>query len=299
MVDEGACLGICYADNQLFYSVNKPHNSGTLQYIGCIDFNFDVRNAIVNGDGDSFSGIKASLEKLKLSFNCSTVRVLSPATKECWSILPRSVYEDPKERQAHIDVLMHGTEHSDLESTWYSLHNDDYKLLLVRNTRTMQGFRNLLGAYPNSEYVAEFEVGSAWQNHTEINGSFLTINCHNNYISVSSHILGKLRGSTVIKYDDRTDLPYLWALYSNNLSWMRGIHEQIYIYGQYAGEISEALTPYLDDAGEVTVMNNLEKMSVEANESTYGFRLESAFPAILMSLNSDADKELTDADHNG
>lgn len=299
MESDGICLGICYADNQLFYSVNDSKNPGSLQHIGCFDFNFDVQNAVVTGDGDAFAGIKSSLEKLKSKYNCSTVRILSPAIEECWSILPRSVYEEPGERESHIHILMQGIDSSNRVSTWYSLHNADYKLLLARNSATMVGFQKLLGAFSSSEYVSEFEIGNAWQDFTQINGSFLTIHCQKNYLSVSSHILGKLRGATVIRFDHRTDLPYLWALYSNKLTWMRGIHEQTYVYGQYSQQINEVLSPFWDDTGDVSVMNTLEAMKVEANEQTYGFRLEGAFPAVMMSLNIDLEKMDIHANHNG
>lgn len=299
MESDGICLGICYADNQLFYSVNDPENPGSLHHIGCFDFNFDVRNAVVTGEGDAFSGIKSSLEKLKSKFKCTSVRILSPAIEECWSILPRSVYEEPAERESHIHILMHGVDSSNRISTWYSLHNADYKLLLSRNSETLIGFQKLLGAFSSSEYVSEFEIGNAWQDFTRVNGSFLTIHCQKNYISVSSHILGKLRGATVIRFDNRTDLPYLWALYSSKLTWMKGIHEQTYIFGQYSQQINEVLAPFWDDAGDVSVMNTLGAMNVEAKEQTYGFRLEGAFPAVMMSLNIDSEKIDTHANHNG
>jgi hypothetical protein len=38
-------------------------------------------------------------------------------------------------------------------------------------------------------------------------------------------------------------------------------------------------------------MNSLQVMSVDAEEKTYGFKLESAYPAIMMSLNKDAEIE--------
>lgn len=299
MESDGVCLGICYADNQLFYSVNDPVNPVSIQHIGCFDFNFDVRNAVVTGNGDSYSGIKSSLEKLKSKYNCTSVRILSPATEECWSIVPRSVYEEPEERENHIHILMHGIESSNRVSTWYSLHNADYKLLVARNSTTMVGFQKLLGSFSTSEYVSEFEIGNAWQDFTQINGSFLTIHCQKNYLSVSSHILGKLRGATVIRFDNRTDLPYLWALYSSKLTWMRGIHEQTYVYGQYSQQINEVLLPFWDDSGDVSVMNTLQAMNVETKEQTYGFRLEGAFPAIMMSLNIDSEKMDAHENHNG
>lgn len=287
----GVCLGICYADNQLFYSVNNPDTGRALQHIGSFDFNFDVADAIANGEGDSFLGIKSSLENLKQKFSCNSVRILSPAVEECWNVLPRSVYEDSAEREAHIKLLMHGVERSLIETTWYPLSNIDYRLLLLRKTSTMQGFKNLIGSFSHTEYVAEFEIGNEWQNHTKVSGSYLAIHCHRDYISISSHILGKLRGATVIRFENRSDLPYLWALYGSKLSWMKGLHEQIYVYGEFAREATEALHPFWDDSGEVIIMNSLNAMNVVADEQTYGFRLESAFPAVMMSLNYEQEPE--------
>lgn len=298
MAEGGVCLGICYADNQLFYAVNNPEENGSLRHIGCFDFNFDVKNAIVSGDGNSFSGIQSSLDKLKESHKCETVRILSPAIEECWSIFPRAVYENPDERESHLSLLMNGVERNNLQSTWFELSNSDFKLLSVRNRDTMIGFQNLLGSFRSAEYVSEFELGSEWQNHTKVSGSFLMVHCERNYLSVASFILGKLRGSTVIRFENRTDLPYLWTLYSSKNSWMAGIHEQVYVFGQFARETSEMLNPFWDDTGEVLLMSTLERIRVEAAEETYGFRLESAFPAVMLSLNTAELKKETDADNN-
>ncbi len=287
MAEEEICLGICYADNQLFYSVNDPGSPSALQHIGAFDVNFDVQQAIVSGKGEGFVGIKHSLNNLKEQYHCNSVRLMSPATEECWSILPRSVYEDSEEREDHIRVLMQNIERNNIEAVWYPLSNIDYRLLLVRNSATMQGFRQLLGDFSHAEYVAEFEIGTEWQQHTHINGSYLAVHCEKNYISVSSCLLGKLRGSTYIRFDHRSDLPYLWNLYSSRLPWMEGIQEQIYLYGLHAQSINEVLNPYLDDSGDVYLMNSLDVMQVDAPEKTYGFQLECAFPAVLLSLNYD------------
>lgn len=299
MAEGGVCLGICYADNQLFYAVNNPEENGSLRHIGCFDFNFDVKNAIVSGDGNSFSGIQSSLNKLKETYSCETVRILSPAVEECWSIFPRAVYESPDEREAHLSLLMSGVDRSNLQSTWYEISNNEYKLLTVRNSDTMQGFQSLLGSFRSAEYVSEFELGSEWQSHTNVNGSFLMVHCQRDYLSVASFILGKLRGGTVIRFENRTDLPYLWSLYSSKHQWMSGIHEQVYVFGQFARETSEILTPFWDDTGEVLLMNTLEQIRAAAPEETYGFRLESAFPAVMLSLNTAESNKQADADHNG
>ncbi|PWN05577.1 hypothetical protein [Rhodohalobacter mucosus] len=283
-----SCLGICYADNYLFYSVNSPGQDGHLKHIGSFEFNFDVKNSIISGDEYGFPALKTALSNLKEFHDCKSVKILAPATEECWTVVPRSVYEDASERESHISLLMHGTDRSDIEATWQPLSNVDYKLLLLRNRASMQGFNQLLGSFSNSEYVSEFEVGADWQAHSNTNGSFLMVNCLSSYISVSSFLLGKLRACTYLHYDNPSDLPYLWTLYSGNLTWMNGIHEKIYAFGHQSRIISEILTPYWDDSGTVHVMNTLQEMGVNAREKTYGFPLESAFPAIMMSLNLDS-----------
>ncbi len=285
MHDDDVCLGICYSDNQLFYSVNAPGNISEVKHIGAFDFNFNVQQAVVHGEGDSFSGIKSSIRELKERFNCRSIRILSPATEECRTLLPRSVYEDTGERESHIRTLMPRVDRSKLDVTWYTLSNPDQRLLLIRNSDTMKGFRQLLGDIENAEYAADFELGSEWQKHTNISGSFLNVHCGRTYISVSSFLLGKLRGSTIIRFENSNDLPYLWKLFSSRQSWMSGIHEQIYFFGYNAPEIRDTITPYWDGTGEYLIMNTLRSMQVSAPEKTYGFRLERVFPAILMSLN--------------
>jgi hypothetical protein len=291
MSSDGSCLGVCYADNHLFYSVNNPETEGHLKHIGSIDFNFDVQNAIITGGNQGFSALKTALENLQDTHKCSSVKILSPATEECWSIVPRAVYEDPSEREAHLSLLMHGFERNEIETVWHPVSNVDYKLILLRNIGSMQGFNHLLGAFPHAEYVSEFEIGADWQSHSNANGSFLMVHCTKNYISASSYILGKLRGCTFIRYESSSDLPYLWNLYAGKLSWMNGIHDEIYVYGHYSRVIAETLTPFWDDSGKVLPMNSLQSMALDASETTYGFSLESAFPAIMMSLNLDVQLE--------
>lgn len=285
MAADGSCLGVCYADNHLFFSVNHPSKDNQLEHIGSIDFSFDVESAIITGDQQGFPVLKTSLESIGEKYECSTVKILSPATEECWTIVPRAVYEHSSEREAHIALLMHGFGREEIEATWHALSNADYRLLLLRKRPSMKGFNHLLGAFRDSEYVSEFEIGNDWQLHRQANGAFLMIHCTGGYISVSSYLLGKLRGCTFIRYEDPADLPYLWKMYADSLNWMEGIHDEVHIFGHHSHTVSEALSPYWDDSGTIHVMNTLDVMNVDAVEKTYGFPLESVFPAIMMSLN--------------
>lgn len=287
MEPDGPCLGICYSDNHLFYSVSNHEQKARLARIGSIDFGFNVSLALSSEESDGFPAIKKAIEDLRSQFNCIFVKILTPATDECWTVVPRSVYEDASEREAHIQLLMRGSERSEVQAVWHGVSNGDCKLLLLRDNSSIQGIHSLLNSFSDTEFVAEFEIGMDWQLHTSNNGSFLMVNCQKNYLSVSSFILGKLRGCTFIEYDHLNDLPYLWNLFAQNLQWMKGMHDETFIFGKYASSVSELLGPYWYDHGSLQVLNTLDSMKVDAPEKTYGFRLESSFPAVLMSLNID------------
>ncbi len=284
MKSVGPCLGICYSDNHLYYSVSDPLQPARLTRIGSIDFGFDVTSAICSDESEGFPVVKKSIEDIKIQFSCSSVKILTPAVEECWTVVPRSVYDDPSEREAHIQLLMRGSERSEVQAVWHSVSNADCKLLLLRDNTAIKGINTLLNAFGNSELVAEFEIGMDWQTHAVNKGSFLMVHCQKNYLSVSSFILGKLRGCTFIEYEYLNDLPYLWNMVSQNLSWMSGMHDDTYAFGEYSGPVTELLSSYWHDHGSLHILNTLEAINVDAPEKTYGFRLESGFPAVLMSL---------------
>lgn len=282
-----SCLGVCYTGNQLFYSVNQPGKDGHLARIGSIDFNFDIGQAIVTGNVVGFPALKSSLEQIKTEYHCDTVKILALASEECWSVVPRSVYEDSTEREAHIQLMMHGSNRNQVQVTWHTISNNDSKLLLLRDNSSMAGFDELFRSFNSSEYVSDFELGVDWQLHSQNRGSFIMIHCMKNVVTVSSFILGKLRGATYLEFETLSDLPYLWSLYSEKLSWMSGIHDDIYVYGSFGKKTSEIMQAYWYEHGTLHILDSLTKMHVFASEKTYGFRLESAFPAIIMSLNLD------------
>jgi hypothetical protein len=282
-----SCLGICYTGKHLFYSVNQPGRDGILDRIGCIDFNFDVGEAISSGNIIGFPALKSTLEQIKNEHNCDTVKLLAPATEECWSLVPRSVYEDSTEREAHVQLMMKGSNRNQIQVMWHAVSNTDTKLLLLRNSESMAGFDELLRSFNSSEYVSDFELGMEWQLHTQNRGSFVMIHCMESVVTISSFILGKLRGTTYLEFDSLSDLPYLWSLYSEKLSWMSGMHDEAYVFGEYGKKVSEMMQSYWYDHGTIHYLDSLLSMNVDAKEKTYGFRLETAFPAIIMSLNND------------
>lgn len=277
-------LGLCFFENQLFYAVNEPEHPKKLARIGSVDFNFDITNAILTGDPDHFPGIRQTVSRIKEQYGIHHIYVLSFPTEECWTTLPKLVYDNADEREAHINILMSGVDRNKVQPTWHNLSNQDYKFLQIRNRETLHGLEKLTSSASTTDFVSEFEIGEQWIEHSGAGGSFMTVCCFKNCISVGSFILGKLRGATYIPFDDMEDLPYLWLQQSRELAWMQGLHEEIHVYGSPAYRIIEILEPFWDDAGNVIKMDSLEKMQVDADETTYGFSLELAYPAIMLAL---------------
>lgn len=280
-----SCLGVCYTGKHLFYSVNDPKLSKQLARIGSIDFNFDIDQAIQSGSSETFPVLKSTLEEIRKEYGCSTAKLLAPAAEECWSVVPKSVYDDASEREAHIQLLMRGSDRNHVQATWFSIINSDSRLLLLRDSNCMAGFDELFSSFYITEYLSDFELGMEWQHHTQNKSSFLMVNCQSNLISVSSFVFGKLRGCTFLEFDVISDLPYLWNLYAGNLPWMSGMRDETFVFGHYGKAIADILQTYWYDHGNIHFMDSLQKMQVNANEKTYGFKLESAFPAIISSLN--------------
>lgn len=285
MISGGSSLGICYADNHLYYAANAPGQDSHLARIGCIDFSFNVEQVILSGSEAEFPVLKKSLEELKIEHSLSTIKILLPATKECWAAVPRSAYEVASEREAHIQLLMRESDRSSIQVTWHSLSKKDSRLLIMRDQSGMQGFNHLLSSFGSMDIISEFEIASLWHVHTDNNGAFIMVNCQQNYISIASFVLGKLRSCTYFEYEHLSDISYLWNLYATSMPWLSGIHDNIFVYGYSAKHVAEQLSPFWRDHGELSYLDSLETMNVDAQEKTYGFQLESAFPAILMSLN--------------
>lgn len=277
-------LGLCFFGNQLFYAVNTPGSAGRLDHIGCVDFNFDVPHALLSGEERHFPGIRRAVRQLRESYSIREIRMLSFPTRECWSIFPKVVYDKADEREAHVSILMSGIDRSRIQPTWYNLSNPDYKLLLLRDTGSLGGLRKIAPEAPTVDLCSEFEIGRRWISHADPGGSFMTVCCFEGCLSVSSFILGKLRGATFIEFDDIDDLPYLWLHHARQLGWMEGLHDRVYVYGRRAHRFIDVLQPFWDDAGTVEKMNSLEAIQIEAGEATYGFDLGMAFPAILLAL---------------
>src|SRR5699024_10974670 len=229
MQNKNVCLGLCFFENQLFYAVSSPKQRTHLDRVGAVDFNFDVAEAIFSNNAHQLQQLRKALDSLKEHYQTKQLRLLSYPTTECWTILPRLVYENAKEREAHINILMRGIERNQVHPTWHRLSNESYKLLQLRTDKSLEGTQALTADFCKVDFLSAVEVGDHWIAHAHPGGSLLTVCCFKGCISVSSFILGKLRGTTYIEFDHPEDLPYLWLQHARELSWMQGLHEQIQV----------------------------------------------------------------------
>ncbi len=277
-------LGICFFDNRLFFAVGRSQEKAEIDHIGAVDFNFDVASALFEAQQHALANLGNTIRHLKDRFNFTHLNVLLHPRGECRTILPKIVYDNSEEREAHINILMSGVKRKHIHTSWHSLSNEKYWLLKLQTDAAMQGIENFTNGYSNIYLASTFEIGRRWMRHANPGGSFLTVCCYKNCIDISSYILGKLRGTTYITFDHADDLPYLWLQQSNTHTWMKGLHEQIQIFGFKTGKYIEILKPFLDDASSITKPDSLKKMNVTAREKTYGFDLAQAYPAVMLTL---------------
>ncbi len=284
MPEERSQLGICFSDRQLFYAIGQSSSGRVLQDIGSYDFNFDVAEAVRNPQSDHFRGISDVLGRLKEAHEYDQARMVTFAEDECWTAVPRLVYENAEEREAHIHIIMQGIDRKRIEPLWYELSNQEFRLLAIRRRDFTHGYQKLGALGGSIELCSEFEVGERWLVHTDARGSFMVLSCCRGVLAVYAYMLGKLRGATYILFDDFDDLPYLWASFSKNLKWMDGLYDEVLVYGAEATQVINELSSFWDPTAAIRKMNSLAAMQVEAEETTYGFDLEMAFPAIMMAL---------------
>lgn len=284
MQEPSVNLGVCFSDTQLYYALNSPDESCTLKRIGKIDFNFNINESLLSLNRDSLSGLLDTVDKLVKEHQVTNLRCMYPASLECWSTLPKSVYDQSSEREAYLKLLLHGKNRQALEPYWFDLSNRDYRFLSVRDKSLTDGYRQLGDASSFSEICSDFEIGVNWIKVSGRRDSFLMLGCYHDHIAISSFWMGKFRAATFIKFRYIEDLSYLWLQQGENISWLRGVHDSIYFYGERAFDVMGILDNFLDSGTNHIKLDNLADMNVNASEETYSFNLEEAFPAIIMAL---------------
>lgn len=279
-----ANLGVCFFSDRLYYSVSAPNNSGHLSRIGAYNFNFDVMDAISSRHPEHFPHITAAFQNLHNEFEITSVRGLTNPANECWTVLPKVVYDNADEREDHLAILMKGVNREDIEPIWHTTSKSQQKFLCLRRRGFMNGFEELTQTVATNEFASDFEIAQKWSGFAKPGGSFLMIGCHKNVVSITSFLLGKFRAATYISFDQPEDLPYHWLQNASHLNWMKGLYEHIYMFGFHTHHIEQVLRGFWDESAQITTLNSLQSIGVTADEETYGFDLAEAFPAILLSL---------------
>lgn len=274
-------LAVCFFDQRVFYAVGEIGKPDPILRIGSHEFNFSIADAFRSSDQMKIEGVYAILKAIKQEFSITDLQVITLPIHECWATFPKIVQEDPAEREAHLGILMYGVERSSLDVTWHELSNRDFRLMVVRDSRIMNAFSRMGELVTKTAYNSECETGSKWYSHHRTTGNYMTICSYPGLISVSSYVLGKLRGATMIRFEVLDDLPFFWEFSAQRLRWMKGLHEQILFYGIQAKHIQDRLVTLLDPSADIITMDSLKVMGLNVEEETYNFELSQAFPAII------------------
>ncbi len=277
-------LGVSLFANRLYYALSNPDKEHHLLHIGSYDFNFDVVKALSSQHREQFPHVKQTFEKLLSQYEVNSVRALTYPTNECWTALPKIVYDNPDEREDHLSIIMKGVEREDLEPTWHTVSKSQYKFLNIRRRSIMGAYDQLSEDIGTTEFVSDFELAQKWSTFNKPGGSFLMIGCHKHVISVTSYVLGKFRASTYIKYDHIDDIPYMWLQQATHSTWMKGLHESTFFFGIQVHEVEQMLKNFLDKSTKTVALSSLGEIGVYAEEQTYSFELSAAFPAILLAI---------------
>lgn len=282
MSEDGHALGINFSGNNIYYAVGDGLKQGALSHIGRIDLNFPILDAILGPDEDLCSHISKVISRLREKYTLSNIRLITYPQLECWTTVPKIVYDDSREREAHMGFLIKGMDRKNIETFWNEMSNHDFRFLTIRDRAVMSLFEGFVPAFPNTEFCSDFEVGLQWVQHSGAMGSFMSISCNPHTITVSSYLLGKLRAATCLRFRHLDDLPYIWKQSERHMKWMKGYHEEIMLFGNKTARVVEMLRPFWDGSAEISIMDNLYSMKVATEEQTYSFPLEEAFPAIMM-----------------
>ena len=277
-------LGVCFFSGRMLYSVAEKGAKNIVQQLGSYEFSFDISEALNKPTSDAGIQLKAVFTDLEKEFHLESIRLLTEPTQECWTALPKVVYDDSIEREQHIAILMKGVPRENIEVTWHAVSKTRFKFLCLRRAQLIKNYQSFSDQVAINECCSDFEIGGMWSIHHRPGGSFLLIGCHARSISISSYILGRFRAATYIRFDDPQDISYLWLQHAEHSPWMRGLHEHVYFYGEQTHEVAEQLQSFIDHNSGQIVLNSLEIMGINAEEETYGFDLATAFPAIMLSL---------------
>jgi hypothetical protein len=279
--EQGASLGLCLSGNSVYYAVSQGNSR--FSRIGQAEFQFSAAQA-VHEDAEASDSVRTVLQRLIKDYGCRRVRLVLDPSSEVWASVAQSVYAEPAERDAYLAALGEHIPKNELEPTWFPLSNRDYRLLAIRNRALVRRYEALVQPTVLDDVLSGFEAGIRWSLHSKMKGSFLVLQFVGNRLVVSSLIVGKLRGATHIAFVNDADLPFLWLHHAQYLHWMRGIHDQVIVFGTEASSRFERLRPYIDPTVAAVFIRRPEDMKISVDDLTYGFDVSEAWPAVLAAL---------------
>lgn len=278
-------LGLTFAGRDLLYAVSAGGQVTSLHHIGRIVLNVDATQALGRPGSDALRVVASAVRELVSTHSIRRIRLVVPADMEAWAMVPKLVYDHPDEREAVLKVLFHGTDRSELVPTWHDLSNRDYRMLGIRTRSLLAGYREIGELAPEYDLCSEFEAGLQWMSTQTTPGGVLMIGCHEHVLTISSYTLGNLRAATWFRFEDPTDLRYLWPHTAMSATWMTGVHDRILLFGAQAWQLADLLRTFHDPGIPFERLDSLARIGVTADEQTYGFGLDEAFPAIMMAIN--------------
>lgn len=277
-------LGLNFAGRDLLYAVSAGGKVTSLVHIGRIALNVDAGHALARPGSDALRVLLAAVRDLVAKHGISRIRLVLPAEEETWATVPKLVYDHADEREAYLDTLFHGSPRQDRVTTWHELSNRDYKLLSVRSKAGLAAYREIGELASEYDLCSEFESGLRWNATQASPGSVLMIGCHRNVLSVCSYTLGQMRAATWFRFEDPTDVRYLWPHTAASAKWMSGVYDRILLHGSNAWQYGDLLRAFHEPEIPFKRLDSLHHIGVSADEQTYGFGLDSAFQAIMMAI---------------
>lgn len=278
-------LGLSFSGHHLYFAVrSKENEQHHLDRIGQVALSKPVGRALIRGDKEIVASIKSFVGRLKKQYEIPEVTLVTLPHTECWSVVPKITMDQPEERDAALAIMMPGLKPSQVELNWHTLSHPDLRLLSVRNLNIANLYSAVLEGFSRQNLVSDFELGDYWATHTMSKSSYLLIRCLKGVLSVSSYILGKLRGAFFMHFEEYDDLPYWWKYYSRNVSWLEGLHDVIYVFGEESGTVLDELQAYWDPYQTINRLQDVNDFQLNLEEETYGFSLDLSFPAVMAAV---------------
>ena len=129
MEAEVSNLGVCFFSGRMLYSVAEKGSKNTVQQLGSYEFSFDISEALNEPASEAGKQLKAVFSDLEKEFRLESIRLLTEPAQECWTALPKVVYDDSDRENSILLYLMKGVPREDIEVTWHAVSKTRFKFL--------------------------------------------------------------------------------------------------------------------------------------------------------------------------